>query len=545
MNQSIQSPLIGEFERIVGPGGVESRAEELGHASTATFGTSPQVTLIVRPRTRGEVQECLVAAIRLRRPVYPISTGKNWGYGSRVPSVSAILLDLGRMNRIVDYSEALGYVTVEPGVTQQQLFDFLAERGSRLFMDCTGASPRASVVANAIERGFGHTPYADHFAHVCNLEVVLPDGSCIETGHGRFGAATAPTYRWGVGPVLDGLFSQSNLGIVTRCTLWLMPRPEYFEAFFFRCDDDGGLVAVVDALAPLRLNGTLQSGVHIGNGYKVLAGLRQYPWEHTGGVTPLGADALASLARQYQFGAWNASGGLYGTRRQVAANRAVIRRALGGKVRKLIFVNERMLNLAGSFAGAWRVMTGWDLSRTIDLARPLLGLLQGVPTAQALSSVYWRKRMPPPADPDPDRDRCGLIWCAPVAPMRGEHAARVASLAVGVLLGAGFEPMISITLLNERTLACIVSINYDRDVPGEDDRAMVCHGELVKEFRRAGYHFYRLGIQSMEQAGSDGAYAELLARLKRTLDPAGILAPGRYELLREAGIEKPAGKLLP
>ena len=49
------------------------------------------------------------------------------------------------MNRIVEFSEELGYVTVEPGVTQAQLMDFLAEHKSKLWMDATGASPDCSL----------------------------------------------------------------------------------------------------------------------------------------------------------------------------------------------------------------------------------------------------------------------------------------------------------------------------------------------------------------------------------------------------------------
>ena len=44
----------------------------------------------------------------------------------------------------------------------------------------------------------------------------MPTGECIDTGFSRFdGAKTGPLSRWGVGPSLDGLFSQSNFGIVT------------------------------------------------------------------------------------------------------------------------------------------------------------------------------------------------------------------------------------------------------------------------------------------------------------------------------------------
>src|ERR1700731_2033006 len=262
----------------------------LGAAETATFSTTQSVTAILRPADTSQVQECLRIANRFRIPVYPVSTGKNWGYGSRVPVAgSNVLLDLGRMNQILDFSEELAYVTVEPGVTQGQLHQFLQARKSGLWLDATGAGPDCSLIGNVMERGFGHTPYGDHFAQVCGMEVVLPTGDRAQTGFARFpNAQTASVYKWGVGPTLDGLFSQSNLGIVTRMTIWLMPAPEHFDAFFFMCRDENGLAPIIDALRPLRLNGTLRSVMHVGNDYKVLAATKQYPWEITDGRTPLG-----------------------------------------------------------------------------------------------------------------------------------------------------------------------------------------------------------------------------------------------------------------
>jgi len=268
---------------VVGPENVVTDEAPLREAGMATFATTRRIPAILRPANRAEVQECVRIANRCGVPLYPISSGRNWGYGSRVPSAEGcVLLDLGRMNRIVDFSEDLAYVTLEPGVTQAQLYDFLRQQNSNLWMDCTGASPHCSLIGNTMERGFGHTPYGDHFAHSCGLEVVLPDGSAIETGFARYaGAKAAPLYRWGLGPSLDGLFTQSSFGIVTRMTLWLMPAPEYFQAYYFRCETDEGLSPLIDALRPLRLNGTIRSSSHIANDYKVLQALRQYPWEET------------------------------------------------------------------------------------------------------------------------------------------------------------------------------------------------------------------------------------------------------------------------
>jgi 4-cresol dehydrogenase (hydroxylating) len=210
----------------------------------------------------------------------------------------------------------------------------------------------------------------------------------------------------------------------------------------------------------------------------------------------------------------------------------MVRKALRGKVDKLQFLNDRTLSLAARSQTPYRWLTGVDLTRTLELLRPVYGLLKGIPTREALGSVYWRKRMPVPPDPDPDRDRCGVLWLAPVAPMLGEAAATLVRLTERTLLAHGFEPQISITLLTERSLSCVISITFDRDVAGEDERALACYSELRNSLDREGYYSYRLGIAGMPMQSVQPAYARLLSSIKSALDPHAILAPGRYAAAR-------------
>ena len=171
-----QAALL-QWELVLGRENLITQEEPLRAAETATFFVDRQIPAILRPATREQVQQCLRIASKFAVPVYPISSGKNWGYGSRVPVTDAsVLIDLSRLNRILDFNEKLAYVTVEPGVTQRQLFQLLQDRHSSLWMDATGSSPDCSLIGNAVERGFGHTPYGDHFAQVCGFEVVLPTG---------------------------------------------------------------------------------------------------------------------------------------------------------------------------------------------------------------------------------------------------------------------------------------------------------------------------------------------------------------------------------
>jgi 4-cresol dehydrogenase (hydroxylating) flavoprotein subunit len=516
MDALLDLPLaaLHEWQTALGSAHVISDPAALQDAGTATFSTRAQVRAILRPASREQVQDCVRIANRHRVPLYPISSGKNWGYGSRAPIRDGVLLDLGRLDRIVDFDEDLAYVTIEPGVTQRQLFTFLRERGSGLWMDATGASPDCSIIGNTMERGFGHTPMGDHCGNVCGFEVVLPTG---ERG------------RWGLGPSLDGLFSQSSLGIVTRLSVWLMPAPESFQAFFFTCSDENGLGPIVDALRPLRLNGTLRSVMHIGNDYKVLSGTAQYPWDETGGRVPLDRETMKRLRGKLRIAPWNGSGGLYGTRAQVREAKSRLRQALRGKVDRLQFVDDRLLRIMRRFAGPFSLTTGWDLKRTLKLLAPVYGLLKGQPTDDTLSSAYWRKKTRVPDRMDPDLDGCGLLWCSPVLPNTGDHARAVTDIATRTLLNHGFEPQMSISLATERSAICVITISYDRSVEGEDDRAAACYRELMDDLLSAGYPPYRLNVTSMGYARGDRAYSELLRKLKDAVDPNRVLAPGRYE----------------
>lgn len=78
-------------------------------------------------------------------------TGARFRYGD-----GCVTLDLSRMDRLLDIDAELGLVTLEPGVTQKQLFDYLSSRNLNFFVPTTGAGPTASLVGNALERGFGH-----------------------------------------------------------------------------------------------------------------------------------------------------------------------------------------------------------------------------------------------------------------------------------------------------------------------------------------------------------------------------------------------------
>ena len=240
--------LINALTEIVGVNYVIVNDEQLTSYNQGTFPSKHFNSLVVKPKNNQEIT-LILDAIRHynaeqdlsenKTAIYTVSSGKNWGYSAQEPSFNnAILLKLSRMDAIEDYDKKQGTITVSAGVTQQKLYDFLQEQGGDFWMDATGASPKCSIIGNTLERGFGHTPSGDHFAQVCSFEIILADGSIIHTGFKQFSKngvtpVAANCYKWGIGPYADGLFTQSNFGIVTKMTVWLMPKPEHFEAFFY------------------------------------------------------------------------------------------------------------------------------------------------------------------------------------------------------------------------------------------------------------------------------------------------------------------------
>ena len=501
---------------------------------TATYHTENTISVILKPANKEQVQMIVKIAQEYKAPLYPISTGKNWGYGSSVPTANnCALVDLGMMNNIVKFDEDLAFVTIEPGVTQKQLYDFLQANNAPLWIDATGSSAECSIIGNTLERGFGHTPYGDHFANVSGLEVVTANGECFHTGFGRFpNAQAAEVYHWGVGAYLDGLFSQSNFGIVTQMTIWLMPAPEYSQAFFCSVNKDE-LSELVNSLRPLRLDGTLKSAMHIVNAYKAVSAFGQYPWKEVNGVTPLPGDWLAKQCKKANIGGWNASGALYGTKPEVALARKKLKKALKHiKSVKVFFLDDRLIKMAKMIQKPYQWITGVDLAKALEMIEPVFALKQGVPSNTFIPSTYWRKNTPAPdADyANPDADRCGLLWLAPIAPMTGQHAVILEKIIEDTLMKYGFDPAISMTLLTERCIDSVIAITYDRDRQGEEEKALTCHDELLKKLIEKGYYPYRLSTHAMGQLPQpEKGYDLAIKKIKQALDPDNIFSPGRYE----------------
>lgn len=111
---------------------------------------------IVYPAETAEVQAIVKWANQFRIPIYPISMGRNIGYGGAAPRVpGSVVVDLGRnMNKILNIDGDNASCLLEPGVSYFRLYEEIQKRGLPLWIDCPDVGG-GSVLGNALDRGVG------------------------------------------------------------------------------------------------------------------------------------------------------------------------------------------------------------------------------------------------------------------------------------------------------------------------------------------------------------------------------------------------------
>jgi (+)-pinoresinol hydroxylase len=206
----------------------------------------------VAPASVEQVQQIVVAANQYKVPLWPVSTGRNLGYGGSAPRLrGTLVLDLKRMNRVLEVSDSLCYALVEPGVSYFDFAKYLDEHKHRVWMDCPDPG-WGSLIGNAMDHGVGHTPYRDHFGSHCGMEVVLPNGELLRTGSGALpNSRQFNIFPYGYGPHVAPIFGQANFGIVTKMGFSLLPAPEASRNDIISVPRVGDVVPFLEAMCRL------------------------------------------------------------------------------------------------------------------------------------------------------------------------------------------------------------------------------------------------------------------------------------------------------
>ncbi|MFT4212900.1 MAG: FAD-binding oxidoreductase [Microbacterium sp.] len=451
----------------------------------------------VLPASVDEVQSIVRAAGRLGVSLWTVSRGRNLGYGGAVPrDTASIVLDLQRMNRVLEVDVERGFVVVEPGVSFFQLYEHLREQDVPLMISVPDLGG-GSVIGNALERGFGYTVNGQHAELLCGLEVVMPDGTLVRTGMGAIGGATtAHVYKPGYGPALDGLLFQSNLGVVVGAGVWVLPRPDEIASVTVSAADRSRLGDLVDTLRPLMLDRTIDGVVIAGNVLAAASGIMPRAAIHPD-PGPIPDAVVLALAERLGLGWWNAKFGLYGPPAVVDAKLGVIGDAVGR-------------------AGLAMTVRRYPGSVDAGDVHPADRAQLGIPSGDLIQMAAWRGGTPAHTD------------FSVVCSTTGADAQRLVDLVRHRVEAEGLDHVGGFTMFGRHAIMLNL-VSFDASSTEEREMVVRLFRDLIAAAAAEGFSPYRAHPAFMDRiAGlADPALRRAVQTVKDALDPAGILSPGK------------------
>lgn len=230
--------LVETLSDILGPDQVITDDAERAYYATDVYAIGATPAIAVRPTDKNKCAEAVAAATKEGYAVVPRGGGMSYTGGYTPVREDTVTLDLGAMNNIVEINEEDLYITVEAGVTWQQIYEALKPRGLRLPMFGTFSGVKATV-GGGLSNGalfMGTGRYGTAAESVQCIEVILADGTLLKTGQPGFKNVEKPFYRT-YGPDLTGLFihDAGTLGFKVQATLRIIRIPAVtdFASFCF------------------------------------------------------------------------------------------------------------------------------------------------------------------------------------------------------------------------------------------------------------------------------------------------------------------------
>ncbi len=517
---------IDAFKEAVGSQWVFTSPDDLAlyrDAYSVLWGESGEklASAAVAPKTVEQVQKVVVAANRYKIPIYPISTGKNLGYGGSAPNLSgSVVLDLKRMDQVIEVDDRRHFAIVEPGVSYFDLHRYIQQHGLNVWIDCPDPG-WGSPMGNALDHGVGYTygGYRDHFGAHCGMEVVLPSGEIMRTGMGALpGAKTWGEYHYGVGPYVDGLFSQGNFGVVTKMGFWLMPPPEAYMNGMVFVPKRRDLIALIDEINSLE---------HAG-----LIGMPEYrcPLQAVPAASALAerpgvpADAeLDKIASDNHVPSWGCELQFYGPAKTVRDNWE--------------YAQERLRAAISGATFKEGVSYRFPLTPEQQAAVPHKVAL-GIPNLAIFAIGARTEKNPSPSD--------GEAWFSPVIPKSGEaifEAQRVfgeviKDVKMPKVFGPGgrgrfYGPFHLPATWMYRTFVLISAWPISRSDDEHNKQVREVIQRLVRAGADHGFGEYRTAPAFQDDvvrtySYNDNALLRFQEQLKDAVDPNGIISAGRY-----------------
>lgn len=228
-----KNKILRNLEEIVSIDFVSNKPEDLYIYSQDPGASLPRpVDFVIMPKTVEELQNIVKLANAEKIPLVPMGGGLTLS-GLVIPVKGGIVIDMKRMNKIIEINEYSKYALIEAGVTTGKLLSYLNESYPNLQPPVPDAPPSATVAGNVLIHGSGYLSqkYGDHGAMINGLEVVLPNGDIC-----KLGSCSISPFWFARGPIPDliGLFISSfgTMGIISKLSIQLFDKPKFREVVF-------------------------------------------------------------------------------------------------------------------------------------------------------------------------------------------------------------------------------------------------------------------------------------------------------------------------
>lgn len=496
---------------------------------------SPENTTRLEAKSETEILTSLKLAKEQNKKLYVYSKGNNWGYGAKSPQkANSIMLSLEKMNKIHSFDNASGIVCLEPGVSYRDLQKRIEEEGDEWLCPVHGGGPNCSVLANVLERGFGITPIEDHFSSLMSLRSVLPSGQIYESSFSSMKLNDiCNSFQWGIGPYMDGLFTQSNLGVVSQIHIKLAPKKEEISFLIFQLKDEIELTNISNKIKKIQRDyGNFIGGVNLMNKERMASMQSEYPSKEKKTGEPISAEKLEKIAHQYHLKNWTLIFSIHGSKKINKIIEKEIKVELKHLTQKTYIFRKSKMKKLSWLANLFPRVGKIKLKDLVSSLESTFEILDGKPNNTALKLAYWlnEKKIDSNSELLPDLDNCGIIWYSPIIPMNKKYLSDFSAKTKEITEKHKFNHLITFTSFNSLSYECTFPILYNKDIPGSAEKAKAFYLELLHENTKLGCHPYRMPLFAMEELKlyKNSPSYKLARDIKKLVDPEEILAPDRY-----------------
>ncbi|MBU1193436.1 MAG: FAD-binding oxidoreductase [Proteobacteria bacterium] len=232
------SSILNKLIAVVGEDYASNRQEEL-FTYSKDLGTAPPQwpEYVVAPKTDKEIQKIVLLANEEKVPIVPLGGGMTLA-GLALPLKGGIIIDLKRLDKIIEVNPESRYMVVEAGISNGKVTAHLHNHYPRLMHSEPGAPPAATIGGNLAIHGQGDLahPYGFNSDMVNGMEVILPTGEMIQLGSCAVGSGW-----YSMQPLPDlKFFSGWNgtTGIITKVSLKLFPNKKFRDNDLFVVENE-------------------------------------------------------------------------------------------------------------------------------------------------------------------------------------------------------------------------------------------------------------------------------------------------------------------